>query len=93
MAKTSLQSFFVEIVISIVTRIKTNVLEKHFGPFEKTGRKIQVVFINALQTCSTRVETATVSLITKRFLAGSLSDKLGLYCMDGNYVGIVRVDS
>ena len=41
----------------------------------------------------TRVEIAPVSPITKRFLAGSLLGKLGLYCMAGNWVGIVRVDS
>ena len=31
--------------------------------------------------------------VIKRFLAGSLSGKLGLYCMAGNWVGIVWVDS
>ena len=39
------------------------------------------------------MEIAPVNPITKRFLAGSLPGKLGLYCMAGNWVGIVRVDS
>ena len=41
---------------------------------------------------NTRVEIAPVISITKRFLAGSLSGKLGLYCMAGNWVGIIQVD-
>ena len=54
----------------------------------ESGGKIRQIAITI-----SRVEIAPVSPITKRFLAGSLSGKLGLYCTAGNWVGIVWVDS
>ena len=58
------------------------------------AKKLERTYCFQKILCATsRAEIAPNSPITKRFLAGSLSDKLGLYCMAGNWVGIVRVDS
>ena len=49
--------------------------------------------LNEIIASTSRVEIAPVSPITKKFPPGSLPGKLKLYCMAGNWVGIVRVES
>ena len=84
----SLLQKFKNEIFSFTFLIKNNFLSVWWNEVSCLWKwKCQINLLMLIDSLASRVENAPVSPITKRFLAGSLSGKLGLYCMAGNRPG------